>query len=78
MENDSKRNYETQIFIETPYRNQHVFNDLMGSLHDQTQCCIAVDISSSEERIQTKKIFDWKKEEKLDLKNRLCVFLIEA
>jgi 16S rRNA (cytidine1402-2'-O)-methyltransferase len=78
MENDSKRNYETQIFIETPYRNQHVFNDLMGSLNDQTQCCIAVDISSNEERIQTKKISDWKREEKLDLKNRLCVFLIDA
>lgn len=78
MENDSKKNHETQIFIETPYRNQHVFNDLIVNLQDQTQCCIALDISSSKERIQTKKISGWKKEEKLDLKNRLCVFLIEA
>ncbi len=78
MENDSKKNHETQIFIETPYRNQHVFNDLIVNLQDQTQCCIAVDITSSEERIQTKKISDWKKAGKLDLKNRLCVFLIKA
>ena len=78
IEDDSRKNHETQIFIETPYRNQHVFNDLIVNLQDRTQCCIAVDISSSEEHIQTKKISDWKKEEKLDLKNRLCVFLIEA
>jgi 16S rRNA (cytidine1402-2'-O)-methyltransferase len=78
MENESKKKHETQIFIETPYRNQHVFNDLIVNLQDQTQCCIALDITSNKEHIQTKNISDWKKEEKLDLKNRLCVFLMEA
>lgn len=78
MEGESNKNHETQIFIETPYRNQHIFKDLIENLQDQTQCCIAVDITTDNEWIQTKTIKVWKKEVRLNLKNRLCVFLIEA
>jgi 16S rRNA (cytidine1402-2'-O)-methyltransferase len=78
IENESKKNSETQIFIETPYRNQHVFNDLIETLKEQTQLCIGLDITSENESILTKNIRDWKKEIAIDLKNKPCVFLLQG
>ena len=78
IENESRKNNETQIFIETPYRNQHVFNDLIETLKEQTQLCIGLDITSENESIHTKNIRDWKKEIAIDLKNKPCVFLLQG
>jgi 16S rRNA (cytidine1402-2'-O)-methyltransferase len=50
----------TQIFIETPYRNNQLVKDILQTGKDETLFCIAVDITSSTEKIQTKKIKDWK------------------
>ena len=78
IENDSSKNHETQIFIETPYRNQHIFNDLISKLQDRTKLCVALDMSSENEFILTKNIKDWKKETTPDLKNKPCVFLLQC
>ena len=78
IENESNKYHETQIFIETPYRNQHIFNDLTDKLQDKTKLCIALDMTSENELILTKNIKDWKKEIALDLKNKPCVFLLQA
>ena len=78
IENESSKYHETQIFIETPYRNQHIFNDLISRLQDKTKLCIALDISSENEFILTKNIADWKKETTPDLKNKPCVFLLQG
>jgi 16S rRNA (cytidine1402-2'-O)-methyltransferase len=78
IENESSKYHETQIFIETPYRNQHIFNDLTDKLQDKTKLCIALDMTSENELIMTKTIKDWKKEIALDLKNKPCVFLLQA
>ena len=78
IESDSSKYHETQIFIETPYRNQHVFNDLIDKLQDKTKLCIASDMTSENEFILTKSIKNWKKETALDLKNKPCVFLLQS
>jgi len=78
IENESKKNNETQIFIETPYRNQHVFNDLLENLSEETKLCIGSDITSENEFILTRNIRDWKKEIATDLKNMPCVFLLQG
>jgi 16S rRNA (cytidine1402-2'-O)-methyltransferase len=78
IENDSSKNHETQIFIETPYRNQHIFNDLISKLQDRTKLCVALDMSSENEFILTKNIKEWKKETTPDLKNKPCVFLLQC
>ena len=78
IENESSKYHETQIFIETPYRNQHIFNDLISKLQDKTKLCIALDMSSENEFILTKNIADWKKEVTPDLKNKPCVFLLQG
>jgi 16S rRNA (cytidine1402-2'-O)-methyltransferase len=78
IENESSKYHETQIFIETPYRNQHIFNDLVDKLQDKTKLCIALDMTSENEFILTKSVKDWKKVTALDLKNKPCVFLLQA
>ena len=70
--------HETQIFIETPYRNQHIFNDMIDKLQDKTKLCIALDMTSENEFILTKSIKDWKRETAPDLKNKPCVFLLQG
>ncbi|PKP43148.1 MAG: SAM-dependent methyltransferase [Bacteroidetes bacterium HGW-Bacteroidetes-12] len=66
---------QTQLFIETPYRNQHVFDDLLLNCNPSSKLCIAVDITLPSEQILTKTIAEWKNF-KIDLTKRPCVFLI--
>ena len=66
----------TQIFMETPYRNNPLFEDLTKFLNPNTKLCIAANINDPEnEFIQTKTINDWKKN-KAELHKIPAVFLI--
>ena len=68
---------ETQIFMETPYRNMSLLQDIVGICRDQTLLCIAADISLRSEHIRTLTIREWK--QKLpDIHKRPAVFLISA
>jgi 16S rRNA (cytidine1402-2'-O)-methyltransferase len=62
LERESKVKNQTQIFIETPYRNNAVFDHLLKNLHMETRLTIALDITGKEECIKTKKVNQWKKE----------------
>ncbi|MGN6211606.1 SAM-dependent methyltransferase [Parafilimonas sp.] len=75
LENESIKKRCTQIFIETPYRNNQLVNDILTTAKPETQLCIAVDITASTESIQTKKIKDWKKE-KIELHKMPAIFLL--
>ncbi|MBN1374074.1 SAM-dependent methyltransferase [Candidatus Dojkabacteria bacterium] len=61
LENCSQRNNQTQIFMETPFRTQHVLNDLLSVCSNSTKLCLAVDITTSTEVIKTMPIGEWKK-----------------
>jgi 16S rRNA (cytidine1402-2'-O)-methyltransferase len=50
----------TQLFIETPFRNQSLFQDLLQTLRPNTLLCIASNLTSSNEFVSTKKVVDWK------------------
>lgn len=77
LENESGKKRCTQIFIETPYRNNQLIKDIIQTCKPQTQLCIAVDITSPEENIVTKPITEWKK--KLpDVHKHLAIFLLYA
>lgn len=65
----------TQIFMETPYRNQQMVESLLKSLHDDTLLCIAADITSLSEDIRTMSVAEWKKKPP-EVNRKLCVFLI--
>ncbi|MBL1232337.1 MAG: SAM-dependent methyltransferase [Flavobacteriales bacterium] len=66
---------QTQLFIETPYRNHHVMEDLLANCNPNTKLCVAVDITMASEQIVTKTIVEWKST-KIDLNKRPCVFLL--
>lgn len=66
---------QSQIFIETPYRNNKLFEDLIQLLSADTYLCIATDITLPTEYIKTKRISEWKKS-KIDLHNRPTIFVI--
>lgn len=77
LEADSQKRNCTQLFIETPYRNNALIGDLLQSCRSETKLCIAVDITASSESIQTKTIQEWKKQP-VDIHKRLAIFLLHA
>lgn len=66
---------QSQLFIETPYRNNKLMEDLLSILQPNTHLCIACDITLPTEYIKTYQVKDWKKQ-KVDLHNRPCIFII--
>ena len=66
---------QSQLFIETPYRNNKLLEDLLQTLQGNTLLCIACDITLPTEYIKTLRVADWKKT-KTDLHNRPCIFII--
>jgi 16S rRNA (cytidine1402-2'-O)-methyltransferase len=77
LEADSYRRNCTQLFIETPYRNNAMIKDLLQSCHDETRICIAVDITAPSESIRTQTVKKWKQEQP-DIHKRLALFLLHA
>jgi 16S rRNA (cytidine1402-2'-O)-methyltransferase len=77
MENRSKRENQTQIFIETPYRNSRLFEELIKICNPATLLCIAKNITTKEENVQVKSIEKWRKT-KTDLDKQPAVFLLQA
>lgn len=59
LEKRIKINRQTQIFIETPYRNNHIINDLLKTCSPSMLLCIAANITGKDEFIATKTIQDW-------------------
>jgi len=66
----------TQIFMETPYRNQKMLESILKTCHSDTMLCIAADITLPTESIRTMSISEWKKDLP-SLNDRLAVFLIQ-
>jgi len=77
LENESLKKHCTQIFIETPYRNNQLIKELLQTCRGETKLCIAVDITASSESIHTKTINEWKKQLP-DIHKRLAIFLLIA
>lgn len=75
LEKLSQEKNQSQIFIETPYRNEKFLQDLISILHPATKLCIACDVTLPTEYIKTLSILDWKKE-KTDLHKRPAIFII--
>ncbi len=77
LEKSSNINRQTQIFIETPYRNDKLFSSLLNSCREETLLCIATELTSDKEFIKTYTIRDWKnKTINIDKKN--TVFLLQS
>ncbi|MEO8235114.1 MAG: SAM-dependent methyltransferase [Flavobacterium sp.] len=66
---------QSQLFIETPYRNNKLLEDILQTLQPNTLLCVACDITLPTEYIKTMTVNLWKKQ-KVDLHNRPCIFII--
>jgi 16S rRNA (cytidine1402-2'-O)-methyltransferase len=61
LENTVTKGGSTQLFMETPFRNQRLLEDILIHLHPATLLCIAKNLTAADEMVQTKSIADWKK-----------------
>ena len=75
LEADSVRQNSTQIFIETPYRNNQMIEALCKTCNPSTKLCVAVDLTGQHEWIKTKTIAEWQKT-KPDIHKRPAIFLL--
>ena len=77
IEKQSAARHQTQIFIETPYRNDAMLEDLLRICAPGTRLCIAADITLPEETIRTRTVAQWRKEP-MTIGKKPCVFMILA
>jgi len=76
LERLSAEQNQSQIFIETPYRNNKMLEDICSVLQGQTRVCVACDITLPTEFIRTKTVAEWKNN-KVDLHKRPAIFIIQ-
>lgn len=77
LELESEKKNQTQLFIETPYRNNQLMKDILDNCKDYTKVCVAVDITAPTEYIKTKTVKEWKQQIP-DLHKRPAIFLLLA
>lgn len=73
----SRKEQQTQLFIETPYRNNQLLDELLKHCQPSTRLCIALNVSAPGERIVTRRISDWQKNKPV-LEKAPAVFLLLA
>lgn len=78
LEKESLRLNQTQIFIETPYRNETLFAALLKSGKPATRLCVASNLTHADEQITTKRIAEWRNTTPPALHHRPTVFLLSA
>ena len=77
LEAESAMKKTTHIFIETPYRNNQLLNDIIQACKPITKICIGIDITGPSEKIQTKTVIDWNKQLP-DLHKIPTIFLLQV
>jgi len=70
--------HQTQILIETPYRNDSLLQDMLSTLSPSTRLCIAANITCPDQFIRTLKVAEWKKLQGFTIGKRPCVFLFQG
>ncbi|MCB9772120.1 MAG: SAM-dependent methyltransferase [Candidatus Omnitrophica bacterium] len=75
LEKRSTSEKQTQIFMEAPYRNQNVLEDILQNCQGSTLLCLAVDLTTPTQMIKTCTISEWKKQ-KIDINKKPALFLL--
>lgn len=78
LEGESRKRCQTQIFIETPYRNRQLFDSILQSCQPGTRLTLATDLSLPGESVLTRTIQQWKKQTPPEIERRPTVFLLLA
>jgi 16S rRNA (cytidine1402-2'-O)-methyltransferase len=75
LESLAEKNAQTQLFIETPFRNNPMLEEILRTCHPQTKLCIACNLTAEDEMVQTRTIADWKKQVP-DLHKKPVIYLL--
>ncbi len=78
LESESRKRKQTQLFIETPYRNRAMFDAILQSCQPSTRLTVATDLTLPGESVLTRTIQQWKKQTPPEIERRPTVFLILA
>ncbi|MCA8832210.1 SAM-dependent methyltransferase [Hymenobacter pini] len=76
LEQQALQQHQTQLFIETPYRNLPLLEDLLSTLHPGTRLCVAASLTAPHEYLRTDTVAGWKKHPLPDIHKQPAVFLI--
>ena len=76
LEQKVQNENQTQLFIETPYRNAKMIETILNALNPKTKLCVAAGITCAEEYIKTRTVAEWKKEKLPDLGKIPAIFVI--
>ncbi len=75
LEQLSQKNRQTQLFIETPFRNNHLFEDILKNSTAQTLLCVACNLTGEDEYLKTMSVGQWR-QERIDLHKKPTIFLL--
>ncbi len=78
IEKLSSKDRSTHLFIETPYRNARMLEKILSALDDQTWLCVACDLTTPTQYVQTRRIRDWKRTPLPNIDKRPAVFAIRS
>jgi len=78
LEKESRQGQQTQIFIETPYRNQQMLESLLKTCARETRVCVATDLTLDSEQISTRRVAEWLRQSLPNINRRPTVFLLQA
>ncbi|TVR77611.1 MAG: SAM-dependent methyltransferase [Chitinophagaceae bacterium] len=78
LENESKAKNQTQLFMETPYRNIKFLAFILKTLNPSTFLCVASNLSCEDEYVRTMTVQDWRKTELPDIHKKPTVFLLQS
>jgi 16S rRNA (cytidine1402-2'-O)-methyltransferase len=77
LEQQSRLENQSKIFIETPYRSAKIFETILNICSPDTLVCIACNITAPDEFIQTRQVGEWKKNIP-ELNKKLCIFILQS
>jgi 16S rRNA (cytidine1402-2'-O)-methyltransferase len=77
IEKESRARRQTQLFIEAPYRNQQMLEDILNACRPETQLCLATDLTQVSESIATRPVSAWKNKPP-ELHKKPTIFLLYA
>ena len=76
IQKNIKAKEETQIFIETPYRNNKLLTDILKIDNESIKLCVATNLTDTDQVIVSKSLKEWRQNKTPDLSKKLCVFLL--
>ena len=76
IQKNIKAKQETQIFIETPYRNNKLLTDILKIDNESIKLCVATNLTDTDQVILSKSLKEWRRNKTPDLSKKLCIFLL--